>query len=187
MKRISLARLLGFIGLFAVGLAAIARASLMWNGIIYTIMVGSLFAGLLGAIILGRRGGRWIGFALFGWGYFALHFLPSFPITADYLPDESAGWVYDRANPAPVEPKPAAPAPPAVPMTSPPVSSPLVDPAGPVLDLSYQYAINHHSFNRTQAEQIGFSLFVLLFALSGSILGGHLSRRLDATSPPGPR
>src|SRR5947209_4142181 len=73
--RISLARLMALVVVFAVGVAALRDASETWAGIVLLATLGFLAASILGVVY--RSGGRrawWLGFALFGWGYFALSF-----------------------------------------------------------------------------------------------------------------
>jgi hypothetical protein len=73
--RISIAALLGFVGVAAVGFAAIRGATPAWAGLIQSVMFFAMFGSLLG-IAFRREAKRvfWIGFALLGWGYVALSF-----------------------------------------------------------------------------------------------------------------
>ena len=59
MRRISIAGLLGIIGLIAFGLAALRNASEPWDAFVFTLMIGLLCASLLGAILLGLQ--FWLG------------------------------------------------------------------------------------------------------------------------------
>lgn len=71
--RISLAQLLAIMIPIAIGLAAIASPSAFWEGAVFVLTLLVLFAAILGVIY--RKGGErasWLGFSLFGWGFFLL-------------------------------------------------------------------------------------------------------------------
>src|SRR4051794_13913299 len=75
--RISLAGLMALVLFAGVGIAGLRNASETWAGVTVLFTLGLLAASLLGIIY--RTAGRrawWVGFALFGSGYFALAFLP---------------------------------------------------------------------------------------------------------------
>jgi hypothetical protein len=77
--RVSLAGLMGFILVCGLGIAALRDASETWAGVMLLATLGLLAAAVLGVVY--RRGGRrarWLGFALFGWGYLVLTFGPWF-------------------------------------------------------------------------------------------------------------
>jgi hypothetical protein len=70
---ISIAQLLAIMVPIAVGLTAIANPSAFWEGAIFVLTLILLFAAILGVIY--RKGGArafWLGFSLFGWGFYVL-------------------------------------------------------------------------------------------------------------------
>jgi hypothetical protein len=76
--RASIAMLLAYVALVAVGLAALRVSSRLWANVGFSLAVTSLVAAIAGVIY--RRGaGRafWVGFALFGWSYLIMAFGPS--------------------------------------------------------------------------------------------------------------
>ncbi len=70
MRRFSIAKLMGLIGIIAFGIAALRAASDLWVGIVLLATLGLLAIAILG-IAYRCEGKRawWFGFALFGWGY----------------------------------------------------------------------------------------------------------------------
>jgi hypothetical protein len=155
MRRVSLAALLGFIAVLAVGLAALRSGSGPWAGLIYTLMVGYLLAGLLGTILRGRRGGSWVGLAVFGWGYLLVGYVPQMENFHDSLSDSVAEWVFAHANSEPPPPDP-----------------------GTMGGSNTPYAMNLRT-----SQRIGYWLLVILFAQSGSLLGGLLASKREPGSP----
>jgi hypothetical protein len=154
MRRVSLAALLGFIAVLAVGLAALRSGTGLWAGLIYTLMVGYLLAGLLGTILRGRRGGTWIGLAVFGWGYLLVGHVPGLEGYHESLSDNLAYWVFTYAKPEPPLPGNGE-----FPMA------------------------NREDYGLRISEQIGQWLLVILFAQSGSLLGGLLASKREPGSP----
>ncbi len=75
MNRFSLASLLALVGFIAVGLAALRDASEWVAQAFFTLTLAALAFGLLGTIVR-REHAAWIGFSLFGWGYFLAAFAP---------------------------------------------------------------------------------------------------------------
>jgi hypothetical protein len=76
VKRFTIVNMMMLIGVVALGMAAMRSASWWTEAAVWTVLLAALFVGLLGAIV--RRGdAAWVGFALFGWGYAALAFLPA--------------------------------------------------------------------------------------------------------------
>ena len=106
MGRTSVAGLLGFVAVFAIGLAAMVNATSVWAGVVFTLMVGLLLASVLAVILPGGRRGGWLGFALFGWGYFLVGNVPALGLASDcwLLPDAVADWIFLKSNPQPVPP-----------------------------------------------------------------------------------
>ena len=45
------------------------NATFIWAGVVFTLTIGVLLASVLALILRGWRGGGWLGFALFGWGF----------------------------------------------------------------------------------------------------------------------
>lgn len=84
--RFTLAGLMVFVLVAAVGLAALRNASPAWSGSIYLLSRAVLGLGIILAIY--RRGADrawWLGFCLFGWGYLALA-EPRAEVRAPYMP-----------------------------------------------------------------------------------------------------
>ena len=76
--RFTLAQLMAVVLFVGFGFAALRNADNFWADATYTIAIISLATALLGAIV--RRGTArvsWIGFAVFGWTYLMLDFLPA--------------------------------------------------------------------------------------------------------------
>jgi hypothetical protein len=75
--RFTIAEIALFVLVVAIGLAAIRSGSAAWTGAIVSVTYFALFCSLLG-IAFGRRGRRvyWVGFAVLGWAYISLFYLP---------------------------------------------------------------------------------------------------------------
>jgi hypothetical protein len=75
--RLSVARLLGLVGGFGVGFAALISPSPLWARIFFGGTLAALAASLVGsAFARGRRRAYWRGYAACGWTYFAAVFAP---------------------------------------------------------------------------------------------------------------
>jgi hypothetical protein len=77
--RFTLAQLMALVLVLGFGFAALRDADHYWADATYTIAILSVSTALLGAIV--RRGPTrvpWIGYAVFGWTYVLLDFLPSY-------------------------------------------------------------------------------------------------------------
>lgn len=71
--RISIAQILALMIPVAVGLAALANPSAFWEGTIFALTMILLFTAIVGVIY--RNGGDrafWLGFSVFGWGFYLL-------------------------------------------------------------------------------------------------------------------
>ena len=71
--RISIAALLAGMVPIAVGLAALTNPTEFWEGMVFALTMLTLFTALVGVFY--RKGADrsfWVGFALFGWGFFVL-------------------------------------------------------------------------------------------------------------------
>jgi hypothetical protein len=75
--RFTIAEIILFVLVLAIGLAAIRSGSDAWAGAIFSVTYFALICSLLG-IAFGRRARRvyWVGFALLGWGYLSLFYVP---------------------------------------------------------------------------------------------------------------
>lgn len=74
--RVTISRMLIAIGFAGIGLAALKSASEPWASAAYTTVLVLLGVGLVGALLRrGRRRTFWVGFAVFGWGYWCLMFV----------------------------------------------------------------------------------------------------------------
>jgi hypothetical protein len=95
--RISIRGLVALILLVGFGLAALRGASLGWATASILLAVVALATATLGAIV-GRGTGRasWIGFAVFGWIYFLLHFGPAAEWKKGYGVAHFTTWTIDE-------------------------------------------------------------------------------------------
>ncbi len=71
--RISIAALLGAMLPIAVGMTALASPSAFWEGTIFALTILLLFSAIIG-VCYRREASRafWVGFSVFGWGFFLL-------------------------------------------------------------------------------------------------------------------
>jgi hypothetical protein len=169
MGRISIAKLLGLVAVVAVAVVAISRATPIWESLSFNLMVAFLFAGPLGVAYRRGRRAPWVGFVLFGWGYFLLGFVSDLGDEAKYLSEALSDTLYQLANTRPVEP---ATNPQAMP-GSPPTPEEQV----------FQRALNDYvSYNRASNE-IAHWMFVLAFGGLGAFLGGRFSRPIAPEAP----
>jgi hypothetical protein len=77
LPRFSIAGLLAFVLVCGLGLAALKAASGMWASVTVTVAAVALLTSIVGAA-KGRNRAGWFGFAVFGWGYLVLNFMPGF-------------------------------------------------------------------------------------------------------------
>jgi hypothetical protein len=76
--RFNIASLLGVILVFGIGFAALRESSDLWESGVLTLMIGVLLISILLAVHRTEsRRAFWLGFALFGWAYMGLTFMPS--------------------------------------------------------------------------------------------------------------
>jgi hypothetical protein len=76
--RFNIASLLGVILVFGIGFAALRESSDLWESGVLTLMIGVLLISILLAVHRTEsKRAFWLGFALFGWMYVALTFMPS--------------------------------------------------------------------------------------------------------------
>jgi hypothetical protein len=189
MGRISIAATLGWVVAFALGLAALVNASEFWAGGTLLLTLVLLFGSVLGAIIRGWRGGAWLGFAVFGWGYFLLPLTTWLAVDVRSLSDPAAAWAFERSNPPPSlpdsmvpQPPPPTPLVPPAAVPPPPTSSPGpmvgdldADLVRPVLPPDFA-AWQRRAERLELAKVIGHRLASLAFAGLGAILGVWLAR-----------
>lgn len=135
MGRISIAGLLGVVVAFALGLAALVNANEFWAGGTLLVTLAALLGSVLGAILRGWRGGGWLGFALFGWGFFLFQIFTlwiGLGREMRSISEPVSTWIFEKANPAPKleesmipQPPPTMPTPPMPPMYTfpPPIDS----------------------------------------------------------------
>ena len=73
MRRFSIRRLMAFIIVAAIGLAALRNANDLWAGMLLLVALAAVGFALMGAAILrGKERHWWAGFAFFGGAYLAL-------------------------------------------------------------------------------------------------------------------
>jgi hypothetical protein len=88
--------LLALILLLGFGLAALKGATLIWATASILIALSALCSSTLGAIFrYGSSRPCWVGFAVFGWVYFFLHFNPWAQWTTGYGPAHFTTWAVD--------------------------------------------------------------------------------------------
>jgi hypothetical protein len=95
MFRFSLAALLLFVLLAALGCAALVNANELWRQTTTTAALTLLLGATLAAILWqGERKAAATGFALFGWSYLALAFVAAFGLRNDLLTEKAVSWLY---------------------------------------------------------------------------------------------
>jgi hypothetical protein len=110
VTRFTLTNMLVLVGILGVGMAAMRDGSELVERIFFTLMAVTLFVALIGAIVR-RRNAAWAGFAVGGWGYAILAFVPA--INSEVSPHLlTTAWLdglvtrlYPRAGPPPRLPK----------------------------------------------------------------------------------
>ncbi len=185
--RISLAGLLGFIAVLALGLAGIVSASTLWTSVAATVVLAILLAAVLAARLLeGTDRVFWAGFALFGWTYLLL-------VNWDWVGgqfghDLTAGLSGMADSmfaevPIPIVPQPPGntafrPVPP--PYGVRPVPTPIAPGTPEYLELVRRRQIQVGNF-----VQIGRLGLTLAFGMLGGYLATRLARRREpaATAP----
>ncbi len=76
MRRLSVAGLMGGVGVIAAGMSAVRLASPLVLDLVAGVILLALAVGLLGVVVGAEPRAGWRGFALFGWGYFLYLALP---------------------------------------------------------------------------------------------------------------
>jgi hypothetical protein len=193
--RISMASLLGFIAVIALGLAGIKSASSLWTTAASTVTLAMLLGSILAAWQLaGVDRAFWAGFALFGWTYLVL-------VNWDWVGgpfghDLTAG-LSDLAESMFAEPVPVAPPLPTLPLIRPTQPPTVVNPAprpappGP----SYLEEARQRQIKIGNFVQIGRLTLALSFGLLGGFIATVFARRRESTAklpaastlPPGER
>jgi hypothetical protein len=204
MGRISIAGLLGLVVAIALGLAAVVNANEFWAWATLLLTLTVLFGSVIGTILRGWRTGGWLGFAVFGWGYLLLLFVPGLGDHVRSLSDPMANWVFEKANPekvpevpvpspsgspferSPFE-SPATSTPPAsaTPVANSGVVAPPITPLDPAYNYYYFY-LPRHSERSDRARVIGTRLATLTFAVVGAVVGALLSRRRPSAAEAAP-
>jgi hypothetical protein len=96
MVRFSIARLMGFGVIAAVGVAALKYANEVWASACFTVMLVILVLAILHAIqARGKDRAYWIGFAVAGWAYVAALFGPFGTEDVSMTPSLATGVVVD--------------------------------------------------------------------------------------------
>jgi uncharacterized membrane protein len=102
MTRFSIIGLMGWILVVAVSLAAMRDANESWASVMVLLVLALFAVSLVGLIYRrGRDQAFWLGFALFGGGYFALAFVPQLtePIVAKLVTTQILEYVHSRVVP----------------------------------------------------------------------------------------
>jgi hypothetical protein len=184
MTRISIAGVLGFVAVFALGLTALIRPSDAWAGAIFTMVLGMLLASVLGTLLRGWRRGGWLGFALFGWGFFLFGSVPGLGMVdqARLLPYSAASWVFETSNPydepqlPPILPSGVSPFEVDTPAPAPPSSVAVGTPIDLVMEYNSHIVFDRYVKREATAELIGYWLSIPLSGCLGAILGVLLAR-----------
>lgn len=195
--RISLAALMGIIGVIALGLAGMVSASTFWTASAATVTLALLLAAILSARLSdGTDRAISSGFALFGWTYLLL-------VNWDWVGgqfghDLTAG-LSDVAEA--IFPEVRAPVLPPSQSTMPPVQAiqtvtvkpgqtpaDLTPPTPPVLtQFEYLELVHRRQTKIGNFAQIGRMILSLLFAMLGGFLGRLLAQRRESRSRPAER
>ncbi len=165
MGQISIAGLLGFVAVFALGLAALISATEFWVGAIFLLTIGLLLASAVAVVFRGRRAVGWVGAAVFGWGYFLLGNISGLGhATQMQISDAATGWIFKQSNSYPVH----------------------LGGLTPKEEMAYFQERDRYNERSANAGHIGYWLSVLLAAEIGALLAGFLARdrRSGAASPP---
>ncbi len=109
VSRFTVANILALIAVLAVGLAAMRDGSDLTERAAFSLMLVALFVGLVGAIVR-RSEGAWVGFAICGWGYALLAFVPAISreVAPHLLTTEPLDGLVKRLSPPAAKP-PAIP------------------------------------------------------------------------------
>lgn len=106
MRRFTLRTTLALIALAALGMAAMRVASPLMVQAAFSAMMGALAVGLIGMIVW-RKEPAWVGFAVFGWLYASLTFMP--PMKDEFanrlLSTPAVEWAVDRIRSVPSRPE----------------------------------------------------------------------------------
>ncbi len=177
-NRVSIATMLGLVGLLAVGFAALRVSSRLWATACFSAALLALVVSVAGIIYRsGRRRAYWSGFALFGWSYLLIAFGPppfnawrelliTTPVLA-ILEDQ----LLDQA-PAPGIPPARA------------GSSRTSIAYVPLSAWSHWTGTDRSNpFSSDSFNRIGHSLFTLAVALGGGVFARFLRETRDVPSP----
>jgi len=210
--RFSIAGLMGFVVVFALGFAALKAADETWSSVCYTLVLTAMIVAILNAVqSRGKARAYWVGFAVAGSAYAGLVFgtIGPFRVTPPRLLTES---LFDRLEaainpntvyfalgrttitpmpPVSVATPPMSPGP--VPVATPPAPVAPVKPATPptaVVTLPTPLFMPTAIMPRVYFMQIAHSLTALLLGLLGGIysawLFGRRERREAGVSPSSP-
>ena len=177
MGRWTVARMLAFVAFVAVGLAAMRQATDLVASLTLWLIYSVLVVTTLVAAFRWRRDGAWLGFAVFGWGYFLPVFVFASQPVVTGLPTSQllAAYVF-RTTPVPA-------APPGIDFKrdegNPLQMGSFYNPSYPrnLVDLDFpRTAINAFNARVSAAVTVGHLLLTLLLAWVGAILGRWLGR-----------
>ncbi len=165
MGRISIGGVLGVVAVVAFGLAGLVRATSLWAGITFTLMMAMLLGSVVGLVLRGWRGGGWLGFAVFGWGFFIFGSLPGLGLVvySTNLSATASQWVFTQSNTPPTQP-------PTLTIVNPSTGQPTPE------YLAFQASSSDYQERSVHSQMIGRWLWILLFAGFGAILGVILAR-----------
>ncbi|HEV3165415.1 MAG TPA: hypothetical protein VGZ22_15415 [Isosphaeraceae bacterium] len=184
-RRISLAETLGIVAVFAAGFAAMRDGSPLVYGAVYSLTLLALLITLLAAWVgpTPRPGCR--GFAVFGWAYFLLAFVPAIQSTIGK--DLGTAGVFQgigfRFHRAPDVPSSlASQLTGGVSAYEVALMRSMQTPRDPAID-SYLQGYSAYITRATNSERIGNLLLCWLFGLAGLVLGRVIASRGQPEDP----
>ncbi len=182
--KFSLAALLFMVLLAAIGCAALVNANDTWRQTIVTLALSVLLIATLTAAVHRSRAFAW-GFAVAGWVYLLLAFVPVFDLRDDLLTDKALRWLFTAIHDEVAQQSSQ--------------SSVAFTPNGQILIAGSQVSIvrlNSRSRAlikpKTQAVRvenfghIGHALWVLIVACLGGAVAAFLARKSNRESPSTP-
>jgi hypothetical protein len=182
--RFSIAALMGFVFVFGVGLAACRYPNKLWASLFYSITIGAMVIGSLGAVFhRGLPQKFWMGYAMCGWLYLLMNFGPWFE-------SEVSPYLFTTAILDLIYPRVAAPEQTAMLEKNAQIIGLAGGFGGPIapVDAWEQWTkidsaadrwviANSFAFDRSKPFQlIGHSLLALLFAYIGGLIARRFAR-----------
>ena len=164
--RFTIRGLMALVLLLGFGFAALRGATLGWAVASILIALLALCSATLGAVVrCGSSRPSWVGFAIFGWAYFLLHFGPWAEWTTGYSPAHFTTWAIDRLLLSRLDPELEA---------------------GQAISGVESFVILSSGKSGSFFCAVFHTIASLLFGLIGSALGIVLSERSESQGEKGP-